>query len=151
MADRMPYRQRRDWLCARIAEEHRAGVDVLNADFVTDYAEHTRTRAVVQFFGAPKCPQLGSDFGRMHLEGLLKRGTIGIGDGLSGQGFPKWVYTYRLTSFGRHVAERAQAEFALAASSEDETDPSVTLATITPPRDLRTQLHPAPCPRGLHG
>jgi len=27
----------------------------------------------------------------------------------------------------------------------------VTLATIKPPRDLRTQLHPVLCPRGLHG
>lgn len=26
-----------------------------------------------------------------------------------------------------------------------------TVATIKPPRNLRTQLHPAPCPRGLHG
>lgn len=27
----------------------------------------------------------------------------------------------------------------------------VTVSTIKPPRDLRTQLHPVPCPRGLHG
>jgi len=136
----MPYRQRRDWLCLRVAEERRAGVDVLNSDFVTDYAEHTRTRAIVQFFGAPKCAQLGMDLGRMHREGLLKRGTIGIGDGLSGQGFPKWVYTYRLTTFGMHVAERARDELALAATFEDQSAPPVTLRTITPPRDLRTQL-----------
>lgn len=37
-------------------------------------------------------------------------------------------------------------------SARAQTKPgSTTLANITPPRDLRTQLHPAPCPRGLHG
>lgn len=110
MAERMPYVDRRAWLLRRIAKEQHARVDVLNSDFVVDYAEHTGSKAVVQFFGAPRCPQLGADLGRMHREGYVKRATVGIGDGLSGQGFPKWVYSYRLSTFGQGFAARTNLE-----------------------------------------
>lgn len=108
----MDVKARHKWLCKRIDEE-RGGVDVLNSDFVTDYAEHTNTPAAVQFYGAPKCKALGADLAEMHRKGMLNRATIGIGDGLSGQGFPKWVYTYRLTTYGKHMAERARDEDAI--------------------------------------
>lgn len=101
MAERMPYVDRRTWLLQAIANEQGGRVDVLNSDFVVDYAEYTGSKAAVQFFGAPRCPQLGADLGRMHREGYVKRATVGIGDGLSGQGFPKWVYSYRLSTFGQ--------------------------------------------------
>jgi len=46
----------------------------------------------------------------MHREGHVKRATASIGDGLSGQGFPKWVYSQRLSTFGKGVAERINKE-----------------------------------------
>lgn len=68
--------------------------DILDNSFVTDYAEATNSPVAEQFFGAPKCPQLGKDLSYLYNEGKLNRVAVGIGDGLSSQGFPKWVYSY---------------------------------------------------------
>lgn len=71
-------------------------VDILNADFVTDYVEATGTkRYSIMPYGADKCSQLGEDLSAMYRKGLLDRSTVGI-DGMSGMGFPRWVYSYSL-------------------------------------------------------
>lgn len=71
-------------------------VDVLDSYFVWEYIEATNAPHSVQFFGAPKCPQLGKDLSHLYKTGKLERSPTGIGDGMSGQGFPKWVYSYKL-------------------------------------------------------
>lgn len=89
------WKDRKAWLLNCI-EAERSGVDILNSDFVVDYCEANEVPAAVQWFGAPKCKTLGADLGRLFREGYLTRGRVGISDGLSGQGFPKWVYNYRV-------------------------------------------------------
>lgn len=90
--------ERKKWLLDYIAKEA-SGIDILNSDFVVDYCEANEVKAAAQWFGAPKCKTLGADLGRLFREGYLTRGRVGINDGLSGQGFPKWVYNYRLRKF----------------------------------------------------
>ncbi|SEA29288.1 hypothetical protein [Marinobacterium iners] len=70
--------------------------DILDSDFVYAYAEHFNPKVGIQPFGAPKCPQLSRDLGAMNKLRYLKRIPIGIADGLSYMGFPKWVYSYRI-------------------------------------------------------
>ena len=72
-----------------------ASVDVLNRYFVDDYVTATGATALVMPFGANRCVQLGRDLSAMHTLGLLRRYTSGL-EGLSGMGFPRWVYSYRL-------------------------------------------------------
>lgn len=106
-----PYAERRAWILSYLAPlSPREGVDVLNQDFVIAYCEATGVACGWQFFGAPKCPQLGQDLSAMKNGGYLSRTTAGIGDGLSGQGFPKWVWHYRLSSRYRYILEQQEPE-----------------------------------------
>jgi len=69
-------------------------VDILNAEFVEYYIDSTDANFVAMKYGAFKCPQLGKDLADMRVYRMLTRARIGL-PGL-GQGFPKWVYSYRL-------------------------------------------------------
>lgn len=71
-------------------------VDVLNADFVWAYAEATSVRVSVQFYGAPKCPTLGDDLGRMYRRAALDRVRTALGEGSRNLGFPPWVWCYSI-------------------------------------------------------
>jgi hypothetical protein len=92
--------ERYDWIIAYASrpgsENYRVHMDILNSDFVWDYIEATEAPHKIQFFGAPKCAQLGRDLSKMYEKKMLRRYTCGVGNGLSGQGFPKWVYVYKL-------------------------------------------------------
>lgn len=79
----------------------RERVDVLNRDFVDHYVEKTGASFYAMPYGAAKCPSLGSTLSRMEREGALIRHRTGL-EGMGGMGFPKWVWTYRLT---RHWVE----------------------------------------------
>lgn len=70
-------------------------VDVLNQEAVDAYVRETGAPVVIMPFGANKCAQFGRDLSRMHSEGLLKRYAAGL-TGMSGMGFPRWVYSYQL-------------------------------------------------------
>jgi hypothetical protein len=67
-------------------------IDILDRDFVDDFIEKTGCKFNQMPYGAHKCKYLGQTLSRMHKEGMLDRGIIG----LSGMetGFPKWVYVY---------------------------------------------------------
>lgn len=89
-----------DWILAYMrarttSPEAPYRVDVLNSDFVWDYLQEHDAPCAVMPYGAPKCPRLGLDLSTMYERGLLKRHRTGI-EGLAGQGFPRWVYSYRL-------------------------------------------------------
>lgn len=86
---------RKIWLESEISK-HEAGVDILNSDFVFSYINATDEPFSMQFFGAPKCATLGRDLAAMFRAGILNRAPVGIPDGLSSQGFPKWIYRYNL-------------------------------------------------------
>ncbi len=75
---------------------YRESWDVLNRDFVWDYIEATGAKSDMMPFGADKCPQLGRDLSELSARGMIERHRTGIGDGLCHQGFPKWVWSYRL-------------------------------------------------------
>lgn len=83
----------------RLAERERQ-LDVLNRYAVDRYAAATGAKTKPMMFGADKCRLMGRDLSAMHDAGLLMRHAAGIGDGLSGQGFPRWVWSYRLTDKG---------------------------------------------------
>jgi hypothetical protein len=76
-------------------------VDVLDAEFVDAFAEATGAKVVVMPYGADKCGQLGRDLSAMFKAGRLGRWACGIWGG-SGEGFPKWVYSYHLPRGARH-------------------------------------------------
>jgi hypothetical protein len=95
----MNFDQRRRWLINWLkAQPEGSWMDVLNAHFVADYIEATEAKFYAMPYGAHKCPQLGRDLTRMHKEGALTRSTTGI-QGMAGQGFPRWVYTYKLSPY----------------------------------------------------
>lgn len=75
-------------------------VDVCHSDFVVDYVEATDAACVVQFFGAPKCKQLGRDLAAMFEAGKLERSATGLWN-CAGMGFPRWVYVYKLKDWHR--------------------------------------------------
>ncbi|HEX5426544.1 MAG TPA: hypothetical protein VFW94_23555 [Candidatus Acidoferrales bacterium] len=91
-----PWDARRRWLIAYL-RDHKRG-DVLNANFVDEYLKATGASFYPMSFGAHRCPALGRDLARMYTEGTLARKRIGI-YGLSGKGFPRWVYVYELSDF----------------------------------------------------
>jgi hypothetical protein len=74
---------------------HNDFVDVLNRDFVDDYARATGVPLMVQMYGAAKCPTLGRDLAHMAKNNRLRRSRSGI-EGMAGMGFPRWVWIYRL-------------------------------------------------------
>jgi hypothetical protein len=73
----------------------RGTVDVCDRDFVVAYHEATGVAVQWLAYGAPRCPQLGRDLAKMHKDYILKRSRAGI-EGMSGMGFPKWVWIYAL-------------------------------------------------------
>ena len=84
------------YMKARSTEHAPCAVDVLNGEFVDSYVDATGANFLLCFYGASTCPQLGRDLSAMHKAGLLTRWACGIGDGLCHQGFPRWVYSYKL-------------------------------------------------------
>lgn len=74
--------------------EKNGPVDVLNADFIDAYIEKFQP-AVVHYmpYGAHKVPMVGKLLGEMYRMNMLRRNRVGL-QGLSGQGFPRWVYVY---------------------------------------------------------
>ena len=90
--------ERYQWIVDYLSDNPHPGnsVDVLDRHFVDAYTEACKPRVcLVMPYGANKVPQLGRDLSKMYDMGMLKRYIIGI-DGLAGQGFPRWVYSYRL-------------------------------------------------------
>lgn len=73
-----------------------ASVDILDRYFVDAYVEHTGALCAVMPFGANKCKLLSQDLRRMQWHRRLTRTRTGI-EGLAGMGFPRWVYTYKLS------------------------------------------------------
>lgn len=84
--------ERLKWLKAYIKRNPSA--DILNAKFVEDYINATRANFIAMKYGAFKCSQLSRDLSNMYSQGILTRARIGL-PGL-GQGFPKWVYLYKV-------------------------------------------------------
>lgn len=97
----MKYEDRKNWLLGEASKE--PFIDVLNRYFVDDYISATGATADPMPFGADRCRQLGRDLSRMYRSGLLTREVCGL-RGME-WGFPKWVYVYRLTEYGRNQVE----------------------------------------------
>lgn len=97
----MKPKQRYEWIEKELREQrklqgdHAEGCNVLDRYFVDGYLEATKAPFAAMPYGADKCPQLGRDLSRMYKEGILKRARCGI-EGMSGMGFPKWVWIYKL-------------------------------------------------------
>lgn len=109
----MPFVERRAWLLRTIAKERR--VDVLNAELVEDYAEVTGAKLARSMWGAGWCPLLAKDLRELFKRRLLNRTAVGLNGGAWQPGFPKWVYSYRLSGIGRD---------AVASLSDAAADPS---------------------------
>jgi hypothetical protein len=71
-------------------------VDVLDSDFVCEYADATGAEARIEHVGAPRCAQLGRDLSALFAAERLSRTPVGLSAGDASMGFPKWVYTYSL-------------------------------------------------------
>lgn len=93
----MKPRERRKWLAEYIRDNYpRAGVDILDRDFVDTYEAATGAQVQVKMWGANGCPQLAADLLAMKRLGQLKRHRTGLGGNWQ-PGFPKWVWSYSLT------------------------------------------------------
>lgn len=92
------YDVRRAWLLREMGKERR--VDVLNADFVERYANATGARIKRAMWGSGWCSLLSDDLRRMYKARLLQRVAVGLSSGAWQPGFPKWVYSYRLSGIG---------------------------------------------------
>lgn len=91
---RMTPQDRYNWILKYYEEFSNNGwLDILNRDFVDNYVVSTNAKYSVMIYGANKCPQLGLDLANMVKLGMIKRNRLGI-DGMSGMGFPKWVWAY---------------------------------------------------------
>lgn len=85
------------WLMEYLSQPaQRGGKDILDADFVTDYAEATGAKVEYTPYGANRCPQLARDLKAMHDQYLLKRTRAGIPYDMRGMGFPLWVWNYQV-------------------------------------------------------
>jgi hypothetical protein len=107
MAEVKSYQDRRVWLLQEIHSEK--SVDVLHSDFVNAYADFSGAAMRVAFWGAGWCPLLSADLRRMFKAGLLRRAATGM-SGNWQPGFPKWVYSYRLSAAGQDALAEAQAK-----------------------------------------
>jgi hypothetical protein len=91
--------ERHNWILKYIASRPLlCGVDILDSEFVDSYAEKTDANLNYMHFGANKCRRLGSDLSAMHKKGLLDRCSVGLSYAQAGIGFPKWVWSYSITS-----------------------------------------------------
>jgi len=91
--------------------EREQRLDVLNRYAVDEYVEATGADFDVMPYGANKCPLMGRDLSAMARSParLLERHRTGI-EGMAGMGFPRWVWSYRLTIKGKSTLARAVAE-----------------------------------------
>lgn len=88
---------RREWLESFFRRhENRSGVDILNADFVDEYAEETGAPVLHTPYGANRCPTLNRDLKAMFDDMVLKRDRVGIPYDMRGMGFPLWVWSYKI-------------------------------------------------------
>lgn len=88
--------------------ERERGADVLNRAFVEDFAEATGAKYRPAMWGAGWCPTLSADLRKMAKAGLLKRTRTGLAGNWQ-PGFPKWVYSYRLSKIGEQILELDRA------------------------------------------
>lgn len=97
------YKDRSDWILdyldKRSTDACPFHCDVLDTDFVNGYIEFSGAKRTIQFFGAPKCSQLGRDLSKMYGNGILNRSRCGLNVGDAAMGFPKWVYCYELPDY----------------------------------------------------
>jgi hypothetical protein len=100
---RLSKRERHNWLLVYMLDEP-GWLDVLNSYLVDDYQEGTGVSVDVMPYGANKCRQLGVDLAELASLGYLTR------SGMAGMGFPRWVWSYRLSDQGRMRAELAKAD-----------------------------------------
>lgn len=98
------YQQRKAWLLEQIAHQH--SVDILNADLVASYADFTGAKYRPSIYGAGWCGLLSRDLARMTKARLLTRARVGLSAYNGGSGFPRWVYSYRLSGIGKEQIVR---------------------------------------------
>jgi len=84
---------RYQWIAEWIKREGQA--DVLNSEFVDCYINAVEARFRPTYWGAHKCPALGSDLAHMAKCGALDRFRVGLGANWQ-PGFPRWVWSYSL-------------------------------------------------------
>lgn len=91
----MKPQDRQNWLWEYLDQpECRHGCDILDAEFVDDYAAATGAKVQYMPYGANRCPTLQRDLKTMYDNFMLKRKRIGVPYDMRGLGFPLWVWSY---------------------------------------------------------
>lgn len=85
--------EKEQWIIDYINKEPTKSVDMLHMHFVDDYINKFNPKYKVTCFGANNCKELSTLLSSMHKKGILSRFTMGI---KGGEGFPKWIYCYKL-------------------------------------------------------
>lgn len=70
-------------------------VSTLDAAFVDAYIDYAEAPFKLMILGAHRCDALTADLKALYDEGVLDRWACGVG-GMSGMGFPKWIWSYYL-------------------------------------------------------
>ena len=96
-------------------------VDILNHDFMVEFANRFNCKGRRMSIGAPRVPLAGRTLSVMFKKGLLNRFTVGIDAYAGGVGFPKWVYSYSLKMPNKACSGRLSS---CAENSDEQTKSS---------------------------
>ena len=69
-------------------------IDVVSEEFVLDYIDACEPNIVKGVYAVPNVPELGRYLSEMYKDGILWRYVHGCA--YTQDGFPKWVYVYKL-------------------------------------------------------
>ncbi|HHX71231.1 MAG TPA: hypothetical protein GX708_24695 [Gallicola sp.] len=92
------YLEKQEWLLKYIKKNRY--VDVLNMEFVDSFILEFNPKHEVMPYGANRCKELGRLLSSLYNQGILDRQAQGISEG---EGFPKYVYVYKLTELGKRM------------------------------------------------
>lgn len=77
-------------------------IDVCTTDAVDFFVKRTGATYYLMTLGASRCPLLSRTLGQMYQDNILNRHASGL-EGFAGMGFPRWVYVYELTGYGKYL------------------------------------------------
>lgn len=98
--------KKQQWIIDYINNNKLVGVDVLNAQFVDDYAKEFKSKVEIQMWGSNRCKDLGKQLSQMWKDSIMSRSPVGINNWQLGE--PKWVYCYMLTEYFAILGVSAQ-------------------------------------------
>jgi hypothetical protein len=86
---------RLNWITEQLIKKNEP-VSILDYEFVMNYWAETNVKCSRMKYGAPKCKILSLDLSLLFKQGVLKRSLCILPAGSMNEGFPNWIYMYKL-------------------------------------------------------